>query len=276
MKQENNNQKCGENCNESCNFIPLNFFTLIELLIVIAIIAILASMLLPALGKAKEAAKNLGCKNNLRSISQTIQSYTTDFDDMYPVMCYYVQGPWKTLLGDLYLNNNTALYDCPSHIQTYPKQAYCVGSYSMVMMGGGGNQTAAGYQPNGARNWMTGNSPHPWGKGGKVRLFNVNVDGTRGSFFADANKDNNYIIESDGGYYMGLKTSGLGGMMTPRHSGGLNYIAVDLSVRSVKLGTNYIYYTQSDTSNLWYRTYGTMTGWPYESANFFSYGLSEF
>ena len=120
----------------SCKSLAVKQFTLIELLIVIAIIAILASMLLPALGKAKEAAKNLGCKNNLRSISQTIQSYTTDFDDMYPVMCYYVQGPWKTLLGDLYLNNNTALYDCPSHIQTIPKDSYHVGSYSMVYMGG--------------------------------------------------------------------------------------------------------------------------------------------
>ena len=56
-------------------------FTLIELLIVIAIIAILAGMLLPALGQGKQSANRIACTGKTRTLGQWAQFYSNDNDD---------------------------------------------------------------------------------------------------------------------------------------------------------------------------------------------------
>jgi prepilin-type N-terminal cleavage/methylation domain-containing protein len=59
-------------------------FTLIELMIVIAIIAILAAVLVPNFMRAREASRLTACKSNLKNISTSVETYSNDYDGLYP------------------------------------------------------------------------------------------------------------------------------------------------------------------------------------------------
>jgi prepilin-type N-terminal cleavage/methylation domain-containing protein/prepilin-type processing-associated H-X9-DG protein len=94
-------------------------FTLVELLVVIGIIALLISILLPALNRARESANNVACQANLRQIGQAFYLYADANRDMAPTGEGFGNKRWHESLADLLqtrLNDSGSgtIFHCPS------------------------------------------------------------------------------------------------------------------------------------------------------------------
>lgn len=93
-------------------------FTLIELLVVIAIIAILAAILFPVFGRARENARKSSCQSNLKQIALGVIQYVQDYDERFPKIAR-VPGEsagWAHRIQP-YLKS-TQLLKCPSYYGT--------------------------------------------------------------------------------------------------------------------------------------------------------------
>lgn len=144
-----------------------NRFSLIELLIVIAIISILASLLLPALQAAREKANAISCMNNLKTLGMGMGTYLNDSGDDLPPFrerTNYHSAYWiQALLGyDSHGEESSVHYipystlGCPAmekkmnlekaaveHLPHYAVNAYIL-THSLAMDGSTSNETRAG------------------------------------------------------------------------------------------------------------------------------------
>jgi len=92
-------------------------FTLIEMLVVIAIIALLASLLMPALGRIREKAQKTACMSNLHQIGLAAQGYANDHEGYLPYAAYSSSIRWYTKLAPYAgggVLEKQSIWSCPS------------------------------------------------------------------------------------------------------------------------------------------------------------------
>jgi len=103
-------------------------FTLIELLVVIGIISILASLLLPAVVRAKQAAHKIKCISQLRQVGFALQMYADEHEGEYPPR-HGGMNSWIFTLKPYYLDSAENILQCPSD-RFFLKRSYIINGWN--------------------------------------------------------------------------------------------------------------------------------------------------
>ena len=123
-------------------------FTLVELLVVVAIIALLVSILLPSLSKAKEQTRIVVCMVNLKGMSTAFNCYTTENDDWYPAGSPYggtQEYIWDSILQPYFQVHG--LLHCPSDRAPRDYERYVPEEYGWYPRSYGINTQVTGMGP---------------------------------------------------------------------------------------------------------------------------------
>jgi len=124
---------------------PSRGFSLIELLVVISIIAMLLSILLPALSKAQSTAWGISCRNNLKQLGCLLHLYADDSNGYMPKCLRLddaggIPPKWDMTLSSLYLSGNkydskwdVPLFQCPATLSRHKQ--FCTTDESTINSG---------------------------------------------------------------------------------------------------------------------------------------------
>ena len=147
-------------------FRKVKGFTLIELLVVIAIIGILAGLLTPALGRARETSRRGVCSNNIKQLVLFVKMYATDNSESYPpfMACDAMTNYIK--------NADIGVFACPSI--TGSKDALPTSGGNALLMLITDNNSSYNYAASLSENFPF-NTPLVWDKNGNAGGTYVNA-----------------------------------------------------------------------------------------------------
>jgi len=158
--------------NLTCNKRAAKAFTLIELLVVIAIIAILAAILFPVFGRARENARRSSCQSNLKQIGLGMLQYAQDYDETLPRIAFGADSAWGGPewhpgrahwmdVAQPYIKSEQ-VFNCPSDSFQAAAGTGNTGRYQMLPRAGaeGSADQYGSYQYNGVYRYM--NSEACW------------------------------------------------------------------------------------------------------------------